>query len=184
MSNDWGKHKQVENTVFMDGKCVNMYTFADPETNNLAIKIINIEGLCVITGDLGNWIFDRCFHPIAGESVNVPYWLKKLRQNSTQQPCDFDTKETIRQIDEKVKEIEETEHRLQLDKLLYYNDCKMESDNEVTYMAAAINIPECMNNEDIVVGKILNPQLACIFDAFNEMCNRMKPEILTGKTLV
>ena len=39
------------------------------------VKFINIEGVLVVTGDYGNWIFCREFHPSSQGYVSDNYWI-------------------------------------------------------------------------------------------------------------
>lgn len=90
---DFSKHvlKVVKNDL------VTIYDFAIPDTYSRSIKFINTCGIMAVTGDYGNWIFCREFHPDK-EGVSDSYWVEKLRILSCQDPYEFDSKTAQEQI--------------------------------------------------------------------------------------
>lgn len=78
---------------------VTIYDFAIPGTYSRSIKFINTCGIMTVTGDYGNWVFCREFHPDK-DGVSDGYWVEKLRILSCQDPYEFDTDTAREQIQE------------------------------------------------------------------------------------
>ena len=68
-----------------------IHTLAIPGTITQSVKFINTQGIMAVTGDYGNWIFCREFHPSPTGSVSDSYWCEKLRISSRQDPYEFDS---------------------------------------------------------------------------------------------
>jgi hypothetical protein len=98
---DWEKHVL---TVVPGETLIHRLTI--PHTISQSVTFINTEGIMAVTGDYGNWIFCREFHPSPEGYVSDIYWLQKLRNSSCQDPYDFDSNEVKRQIEELKKEHE------------------------------------------------------------------------------
>ncbi|MGH1338341.1 MAG: hypothetical protein ACRBFS_19635 [Aureispira sp.] len=61
------------------------------------------------------------------------------------------------------------------EELVYWRDKVMNSDSEYDYQAAVFNaVPSCVDYEAIPWTKTMNPRLKYVFDAFEEICRRMK----------
>jgi hypothetical protein len=71
-----------------------------PGTNIYRVRFINSSGIMAVTGDLGNWIFCREFHPSADnqEKVSDGYWCEKLKISSTQNYEIYNAKKTEEKI--------------------------------------------------------------------------------------
>src|SRR3989344_2189435 len=54
-----------------------------------SVTFINTNGIMAVTGDYGNWIFCREFHPNDKEGVSGGYWLEKLKIASSQEGQEF-----------------------------------------------------------------------------------------------
>jgi len=150
-----------------------IHIFAKPNTVCGSIKFINTQGILAITGDYGNWIFCREFHPSAEGFVSDSYWCEKLRMASTQKPSDYDPERTRKEIEERLagkeEELDEDEKEYLKDLLNQVDEC------EERYMVYAYdNLPKGRDYEFIPLIKKLNPWLEIIFDAFDEICRRGK----------
>jgi hypothetical protein len=167
---NWDKH---ELTVVVDTPEVLIHKFAKPNTICGSITFINTQGILAITGDYGNWIFCREFVPSAEGFVSDSYWCEKLRISSTQKISDYDPDETRKEIHEKLKDEDED---FDEDDKAYLNDLLNNLDEcEERYMVYAYdNLPHNRDHEFIPLIKKLNPWLDIIFDAFDEICRRMK----------
>lgn len=55
------------------------YELKKPDTIIHSVVFFVLGGITAVTGDFGNWIFCREFHPnISGENVSDRYWVEKL----------------------------------------------------------------------------------------------------------
>jgi len=162
---DWGKH-EVTKTEF---EGVLIHKIAKPDTRCRSVVFINTQGILAVTGDYGNWIFCREFHPSKDGFVSDSYWCEKLRIGSTQKPSDFDSDGTEKEIRKMLKEedISNEDKEYLKDIIGEVNEC------EERYMVYAYdNLPKDRDPEYIPIIKKLNPWLECIFDAFEEICKR------------
>jgi hypothetical protein len=151
------------------------YHLKKPGTVVQNIKFINTNGLLIVTGDYGNWVFCREFHPSTDSYASDAYWVEKLKHSSTQDPYIFSSETAEKQIQEIEKNHElSEEEQTWLDKLKY-----SASQGEYSYIAEAVNYPGSFPSEIIPKGKILTSWLLIIFDAYDEICSRLK--IKTGK---
>lgn len=149
------------------------FRFADPNTNCYAITFINSCGILAVTGDCGNWIFCREFHPSKDGGVSDGYWCEKLRIASTQKPADYSPDKTRQEINEMLSEEDiDNEDKEYLTSLLdYVDECE-----ERYLVFAHDNLPGDRDHEYVPFCKELNPMLAVVFDAFDEICRRQSPE--------
>ncbi len=165
-------------TVEKYGDEVLIHKFKKPNTTIGSVIFINTKNIMAVTGDYGNWIFCREFHPSADGYVSVGYWLEKLRISSSQEPCEWDEEYIEKEIKERLKEEDIDEERKQ-----YYEDLLNHiGDGEARYMVYAYdNMPDGMDCESIPCSKRLNYWLEAIFDIFNEICRRMEKEEMMKK---
>lgn len=162
-----------------------IYDFSKPGTVINSLKFINCSGILSVTGDFGNWIFCREFHPSAKEGVSSAYWYEKLCLYSTQDGKKFSEKDTILALEEKIEEYKFQNSDLDLREdiyLEYYNECiekAKEHELDYTYFAYREK-PGNLDYEDVVFIKDYHFWLKVVFDAFDEMCNlyASKPETI------
>jgi hypothetical protein len=148
-----------------------------PNTNTDNIKYINTNGILAVTGDYGNWIFCREFHPSADGGVSGAYWKEKLKILSTQQPNEFDEQGTVEEIDRLLAEEEDLDE----EEIEYLTECKNKAGyGQFDYDAYAHRencgrfqdhecVPHCMKTQY---------WLEAVFDGFDEMCRRIKEDNL------
>lgn len=176
---DFTKHELI--VTEQDGLLV--HRLKHPEYTHMnSVTFINTNGIMAVTGDYGNWIFCREFHPNAKEGVSGGYWLEKLKIASSQEGQEFDSEGTSEEIQrgldggleeygyrgENLKEAKEYYENL----LNFYVDC-----SQWEYEAYAYNnIPSFMCSEDVPNVKKTKIWLQIVFDAFDEICRRMKEE--------
>lgn len=146
-----------------------------------SIKFINTNGIMCVTGDFGNWMFCREFHPSKEGHVSDDYWHEKLRISSCQNASVFDSEATEEYLKEGIKSSLE-EYGYTDDKLLlakeYYEEClSYVSYSEFEYTAFAYqNIPSFMDAEEVPFIKDIKHHLKIVFDGFDEICRRMKED--------
>jgi hypothetical protein len=176
---DFSKH-EVRVTHF-DGLLVHHIKKPGSIHNN--IRYINTNGIMAVTGDFGNWIFCREFHPSQEGGVSDGYWKEKLGIASTQKASDYSAGLTKKSIEgainggmeeygykgEKLKEVKE-----------YLTACLDHVDDEHEYIAFAYHrCPGYMDAEEIPFEKETKPWLLAVFDGFDEICRRLKNGELT-----
>jgi hypothetical protein len=137
-----------------------------------SVKFINTNGVLAVTGDYGNWIFCREFHPSADGYVSDTYWCEKLKISSKQEPCVYDSeiaKEEIKGL------LEEDDGSLSVEEKEWLNELSCEADEgEYSYIAKAMDRPGSFDAECIPRGKRLDYALEAVFDAFDEICKRIQ----------
>lgn len=152
--------------------------FRKPNTVCEAVTFINTNGILAVTGDFGNWIFCREFWPSPEGGVSDHYWCEKLQIASTQNPYDYDKEETENTIRQRIADEEcTTEEKEYYEHLLNYVD-----ESEEVYLAEAhgSEMPQNMDHESVPHEQKLKFWLAAVFDAFDEICLRMKAEAVTS----
>jgi hypothetical protein len=144
-------------------------------------NFINTNGIMVVTGDYGNWMFCREFHPSAEGMVSDYYWCEKIKISSTQEPFEFDAESTKEEIDAYLNGGLE-EYGYEGDDLETMREYYEELSDKVTegefyYEAYAYGeMPYCMDTESVPNNKKIKHWLLCVFDAFEEICRRLKEE--------
>jgi len=172
---DFGQH---ELRVTKTGDLL-IHDLKKPDTGIHRVKFINIENVLVVTDDFGNWIFCREFHPSKDGSVSDKYWCEKLQNSSTQNPYVFDAdtaKEEIKEI------LEEDDGSLSEEEKEWLAELSDEADEgEYSYIAKAMDHPSSFDTENIPQGKKTNYWLLVVFDAFDEICKRLKAKEAENK---
>lgn len=166
---DFSKHELTE--IRQPGLLIHDLKIPDMFLNR--VQFINTRGIMAVTGDFGNWIFDREFHPSAEGNVDDPgYWCQKLKMASTQVPGGYSAGETekeIRRLRTEEEDLSEAERE-------YLNGCLIHVMDELdyTYYAYRENVGRFEDGECVPFQKERNPWLETIFDAFEEICGRIK----------
>lgn len=146
------------------------YHLKKPGTVIQNIKFINTSGLLIVTGDYGNWVFCREFHPSTDSYASDAYWIEKLKHSSTQDPYIFSSEAAEKQIQDLKKN-----HELSDEEKEWLNNLERSARmGEYSYIAKAMNHPSSFPSEMIPKGKILTSWLLIIFDAYDEICSRLK----------
>ncbi len=144
------------------------------------VVFINCQGVLSVTGDWGNWIFCREFHPSDHGYVSDSYWLEKLGISSTQKGEVFDSNQTREEIEEGING-GLAEYGYKGDDLKevisYYKDLLDYVEDEQEYYHFAYNDkPDFIDPDDVPLVKNTTHYLNYVFDAFEEICRRMKNE--------
>lgn len=145
------------------------------------IKFVNnSEGLSVY-GDFGNWIFYRPFHPSANGFVSDMYWLEKLRIASEQRwdrPDNLDFDYIQKELKEGINGgLEDYGYEgSELDTMIeFYKDLLDYTDDPLEYLYNGYrNMPSCTDYESIPIAYKMPVWLEIVFDAFDEICSRLK----------
>lgn len=143
------------------------------------VRFVNDDYGLSVFGDFGNWIFCRPFVPSEEEYVCVMYWNEKLKISSCQSHSEFDGEETGKEIEELINGGLE-EYGYEGDKLKeikdWYKELLEYTDDEIeyTYQAYRGCYRPDIDYECIPFVKKGSYQLEIVFDAFNEICNRLQ----------
>lgn len=143
----------------------------------LNVKFINTNGVLVITGDFGNWIFCREFHPSIEGQVSDHYWCEKLEIGSVQESTSYDFEETLTRLRyglrKGLRDHGYTDNLLMQAKE-FYKGLIFHVEDEIEYINyARENCPNFMDYGDWPHEKTILPRLKIVFDAFDEICKRL-----------
>jgi hypothetical protein len=172
---DFSKHEVI---VKQNDECL-IHHLKIPTINCHNIKYINCSGILAVTGDFGNWIFCREFHPSKDGYVSNGYWHEKLKILSTQEAMDFDGEATKKALQDKLDEYKQDKGEdANEDVIEYYEECINKCDEhelDYTYYAHREQ-PNGFDYEDVILIKDYKFWLKAVFDGFDEICRRMKEE--------
>lgn len=154
--------------LITENELVTIHELKKPNTIVHSVKFINVEGSLIVKGDFGNWIFCRSFMPSAtSEGVSSGYWCEKIQINSTQNPYEYDSEGTKKEIEERKAEYEtDSEFVEYLDDILD----KAEESGEYYSAYAHLNLPSGYDHESVPYCKKVNEWLRVVFDAFEHCC--------------
>lgn len=138
------------------------------------VKFTLIDGVTLVTGDYGNWVFCRPFEPSKDGRVSDGYWFEKLQIASTQEYRDYCPKTTQSLLKERLAETGEDDDSEDL--INYYNLCLEYVEDEIEYLSVAREYPDWADYEYIVIGYETKAWLKIVFDAFEHMCQRIAEE--------
>lgn len=145
-----------------------------------SIRFHNVDGVLLVTGDYGNWVFCREFVPSKEGGVSEYYWIEKLQINSRQNGlrfCSDLTREALKkEIEHGLEDYGYKDEKLEEAKE-FYTQLLDYCDNEHEYIYHAYysyNNPGFLDSEEIPFIEVIDPQLQCVFNAFNEICKRLK----------
>ncbi len=154
-----------------------IHEFKIPNTNTHSITFINACGVMTVTGDFGNWVFSREFHPSAeSKGVSGRYWDEKLQNASVQKSHIFDADQTAKEIMEFKDSFAEqngremNEEETDWIKSLEKNCC---DEYEYTYLAYREN-PNDIDYESVPFGTVRHIWLDIVYDAFDAICLYLK----------
>ncbi|MBA4852049.1 hypothetical protein [Emticicia sp. BO119] len=163
---DFSKH---ELTITQINEKATTHLLKKPDTYIHSVKFTNIDGVLLVTGDFGNWVFCRSFYPSKDEKVSDGYWCEKAVISSTQITHEYDSEKTEKSIKELLQEDWNEEEKEYLNELLDHTYDGRE------YKDYAYNHrPSGFEYESIPYGESVKPWLKAVFDAFDEICDRVK----------
>ena len=154
---DWSKHEVV----------IKKYT--SEEDGEITEYILSV------TGDYGNWIFDRAFYPKKDFKVIDSYWCEKLLRNSCQS-FEFDLEANLDAYAEEEKQTREENPEVFDKNSPDYDEDLVEFYEEIQKCDDEIEYWNCIADhliDDPRDYKIVPEQLLIIFDAFEEICHRI-----------
>lgn len=152
-----------------------------PHSVHNRVKFINTSGVLAVTGDYGNWIFCREFHPSKDGYSCDSYWGEKLQIAGNQKSTEFCPDLTEEYIKEEINGgLSETGYEgKELSQMIeYYKSClNYLEEGEFWYQSFAYsNYPSFADYECIPECKKTPYWLEVVYDAFNEICDRLQNE--------
>jgi hypothetical protein len=178
---DFSRHQLQVNQL--DG--VLIHEFKRPDTRNCMLVFINACGVMTVTGDFGNWVFCREFHPSANNEsgVSAGYWDEKLQITSVQKSHKYDAEETSKRIDEFKKTFEECYGReMNEEELDWVEELESNVDDEHEYVYLAYREkPSNIDYDSVPFGTKRHFWLDAVYDGFDAICKYLieNPELLT-----
>ena len=171
---DFSKHEVI--TKKCEG--VLIHVFKQPDTFVNSIKFINAEGILAVTGDFGNWIFCREFHPSSNnnDGVSAGYWDEKLEISSQQKAKKYDAEETtkcINEFKESYLDAYGEEMNEEVKDWIEQLENNVDDEYEYTYLAYREK-PYSIDYESVPFGKKRHFWLDAVYDGFDAICEVLK----------
>jgi len=171
---DFSKHELK--ITKLDG--VLIHEFKRPDTINCMLVFINTCGVMTVTGDLGNWVFCREFHPSADNESGVcsGYWDEKLQISSVQKSHKYDADETLKEIKQFKESFFDSYGRdMDEEEIDWVEQLENNVDDEYEYTYIAFREkPIDIDYEDVPFGKKRHYWLDAVYDGFDAICQIMK----------
>lgn len=174
---DFSKHE----LLITESEGLLVHHLKKPNTQYDNIRYINTNGIMAVTGDYGNYIFCREFHPSAKGFVSDGYWHEKLRIGSYQKISEFDSEGTLSEIERLIKEKED--YGFSEKDIEFLEELKTHVDDEIEYTYEAYRGNSHIDVETIPFVKKPTVQWNYILDGFDEICRRMKESEVEVKTV-
>ncbi len=178
---DFSKHVVKESHFKCDitGHTSDIWEIRLPHTMWHRVIFINSCGVLTVDGDYGRYSFCREFHPSKENFVSDGYWSEKLRLGNDLVWDNYDAEETEKELRELINTgLEEYGYEgRKLEKLQeQLTDLLDYVDDKIAYLYHAYRYTDIEDCEMIPFVKEHNTRLDIIFDAFDEICNRMEDE--------
>lgn len=176
---DFSKHILTE-THYKDevtGHSLDIWELRLPNTSWYRVIFINSCGILTVDGDYGRYSFCREFHPSENGYVSDGYWNEKLRIGNDLVYDRYDAEETKKEIKKLIKSgLKDYGYEgKQLKKLKeQFTDLLVHVEDKIAYEYHAYRDTDIDDYEMIPYVKEKNIRLDIIFDAFDEICNRIK----------
>jgi hypothetical protein len=181
---DFSRHEVTE--IKYDG--VLIHHFKRPETINCMLTFINTCGVMTVTGDFGNWVFCREFHPSANNESGVSggYWDEKLEILSVQKASQYNAEETLKEIEQFKEDFSDNYGReINEEEKEWIESLEQSVDDEFHYAHIAYREnPSSIEYENVPFGKKRHFWLDAVYDGFDALCQALKKketEIITNQ---
>lgn len=167
---DWSRHE----VSVTEGRGFKIHHLAIHNSSHHNIKYINAGGVLSVTGDFGNWIFCREFHPSADGRVDAWYWDEKLQILSSQKAHEWDSERTREAWTELLNDPDQEwtdNEKNYIQKCI--DHCGV---SEWEYNGAAIDYPRSWDPEQTSSCTRTRRKfwLEAVYDGFDEICRRIK----------
>lgn len=147
------------------------------------ITYITTNGILIVTGDYGNWIFNKPLNPQTfGQPLSMMYAVEKCKNSSEQEPLEFDPEATEKAIREELVKLEKGElwhddEQTQNEYKDYLETCLLCLNDKFEYIKAAYyGCPSFVDTEDVIFCDQAVNHFKVIVDGFNEINRRCKLE--------
>lgn len=175
---DFSKHIVLETHFKNDNHSLDIWDLKLPDSNyKNRVRFINSCGTLTVSGDFGNWVFCREFHPSTEGYVSDGYWAEKLRISSQQTSAKYDSERTEKEIKLLIKKgLKDYGYEgAELKKLKEeFKELLEHTEDELDYTYHAYRESDIDDYELIPFIKTGHRWLEVIFDAFEELCKREK----------
>lgn len=157
-----------------------IHEFKIPGTRKHMLVFINTYGVMTVTGDFGNWVFCREFHPSINSDIGVScgYWDEKLEISSVQKSKKYDADETIKRIEDfkesfaDIYGMEMNEDEIEWVERL--ENCVNDED-EYIYVAY-MERPKSIDYESVPFVQKRHFWLDAVYDGFEAICQVLKQQ--------
>ena len=172
---DFSKHE----LIIDESEKISSFWLKKPNSLIYNVKFIFIDGLTVVTGDFGNFLFNNVFYPSKDNFVSDEYWVEKLRLNSTQQGIEYSPEKTKELLEYEIKEgLEaygyEGEELREITNFYKQALKYVESEEECKKFIFGNDKPFFIDYEELPICYEPLNKLKIIFDSFEEICSRIK----------
>lgn len=172
---DWSAHTYVTAKVLVGEVESTQHSLKIPGRGNFnAVVLTNVAGVCVVTGDYGNWVFCRQFVPSSGGSASPSYMDEKLRIASKQVTHSFDEESLLENaklaLKEELENGETNARRVEL----FQQVIDSQPGSEQDYFELLKDFSD-VDHECYPSYKSRDVWLDIIYSAFDEMCRREVP---------
>ena len=154
-----------------------IHEFKRPDTINCMLVFINVGGVMTVTGDFGNWVFCREFHPSASNKhgVSDDYWDEKLEISSVQKSHKYDAKQTTLLINEFKESFQDAYGReMTEDEIDWIEQLENNVGDEYEYVHLAyVETPSTIDYESVPFGKKRHVWLNAVYDGFDAICEKL-----------
>lgn len=171
---DFSKHELK--ITQLDG--ILIHEFKKPNTRNCMLVFINTCGVMTVTGDFGNWVFCREFHPSADDEIGSSsgYFDEKLEISSVQKSHKYDADETLKRIVE-FKETFDDAYGREMDEeeMDWIEQLEHNVDDEYEYIYLAYREkPSSIDYVSVPIGNKRHFWLDAVYDGFDTICQLLK----------
>ena len=137
---DFSKHVHtVLEQELENGQSIRIDELKKPDCFSQSVRFTNTGGVCVVTGDYGNWILCREFHPSEEGYVSDGYWCEKLGMMSGQDPSEFSEEQAVSEINEYLNE---NDGDMDSDEIDFWERLRESGcESEYEFIAQAMNRP-------------------------------------------
>lgn len=178
---EFGAHDFTAESCATPNAAISCYLFKIWNSSAYQVRFVNAYGLMTVSGDWGNWVFSREFHPSSKNGgVSDNYWIEKLKTASSQDPYELDEEETRKELEswlDGTHEYFDEERPLTPGEFEYLHDCLYalgDSELQYAHVAHFENVGRFKDHDRVPLVKKPKYALQVIFDAWDCIVERLK----------